>query len=349
MRSFVTDTIFKRDIFSETVAGRFEDDADGQRIVFRNIAATPLWSRALARLLARRERRALKAVDGIEGVPRLLAVVREGHYRTWIDGTPLHFSHPGDSQYYRDARRLLRDLRRHGITHNDLAKPQNWLARPDGTAAVIDFQLASIHRRRGLIFRLMAYEDLRHLLKQKRAYAPAQLTAREKSLLARKSLPARLWMRTAKPLYNGITRGLFGWSDGEGTRDRLERETPAIISSLRAVPGVGEVALFAFPKRARGTGIYAFVECAGANAGPALRTALAGLHVDHIQPVLALPRRKDGSARSDILRLVALNQMDAIEALIADDKALAADLRQIAGARLNTSDRRAPDADKGSL
>jgi RIO-like serine/threonine protein kinase len=164
MRSFVTDTIFKRDIFSETVAGRFEDDADGQRIVFRNIAATPLWSRALARLLARRERRALKAVDGIEGVPRLLAVVREGHYRTWIDGTPLHFSHPGDSQYYRDARRLLRDLRRHGITHNDLAKPQNWLARPDGTAAVIDFQLASIHRRRGLIFRLMAYEDLRHML-----------------------------------------------------------------------------------------------------------------------------------------------------------------------------------------
>ena len=45
--------------------------------------------------------------------------------------------------------KLLREMRRAGVTHNDIAKPQNWLMTPEGRAAVIDFQLASVHESAG--------------------------------------------------------------------------------------------------------------------------------------------------------------------------------------------------------
>ena len=66
----------------------------------------------------------------------LHSVDRDGLYRSWTEGTPLHLARPADPAWYRDAHRLLREFRRRGITHNDLAKPQNWLMTPDGRAAV---------------------------------------------------------------------------------------------------------------------------------------------------------------------------------------------------------------------
>ena len=35
-------------------------------------------------------------------------------------------------------------------------------------------------------------------------------------MLARKSLPTRVWMATGKKVYYGITRGLFRFTDREG-------------------------------------------------------------------------------------------------------------------------------------
>src|SRR5690606_20252902 len=131
---------------------------------------------------------------------------------------------------------------------------------PDRRAAVIDFQLTSVHRRRGKLFRIMAREDLRHLLKQKRAYAPNLLTATERRMLAQKALPARLWMATAKPLYNFITRRLMNWSDGEGTEDRMTREGALVRATLLEDPAVQDVVLCTYALPARGVGLYGFVE-----------------------------------------------------------------------------------------
>ena len=47
-------------------------------------------------------------------------------------------------------------------------------------------------------------------------------------MLHQKALPSRIWMATGKKLYNFITRRLMNWSDGEGTEDRIDRETPAL-------------------------------------------------------------------------------------------------------------------------
>lgn len=339
-QDFIPVATLKRDVFSETVKGHFAA-APGDPVIRRIVSASPWWSRPMAWMLARREIAALKAVAGVAGTPQLRSVDGDGLYRSWSHGAPLHLARPAGREFYRSAFVLLRELRRRGVTHNDLAKPQNWLMTPDGHAAVIDFQLASRHRRRGAFHRLMAYEDFRHLLKQQRAFAPQLLTPTGARILARRSWPSRLWMATGKRVYNGLTRGLFDWSDGEGSGDRIEREGKATIAALMAYPGVTAVALSVYPLPKTGVGLYAFCEAAAVNAA-----ALASAHrarggsADVVQVVPALPRREDGAIRDELLHLVAMNRAAEIDELTRTDAALAAVMGPIMDGRLNLGDRR---------
>jgi hypothetical protein len=108
--------------------------------------------------------------------------------------------------------------------HNDLAKEPNILVVGNGRPAFVDFQLAWHAPGRGRLFRILAYDDLRHLLKHKRSYCADELTNRERRILARPSLPSRLWMRIVKPPYLFLTRRVLGWADREGASDRGERQ-----------------------------------------------------------------------------------------------------------------------------
>ena len=343
MPRFISTTVLKRDVFSETHKGYCEDAPD-VAVIRRIVSAAPWWSKPVAWRLARQEIRGLEAVKGIPGTPTILKTDKDGLYRLWADGTPLHLARPQDAFWYKDARRLLHAMRRVGITHNDIAKPQNWLVLPDGSAGVIDFQLAKLHKRRGRLYRIMAYEDRRHLIKQKRSFAPHLLTPAERRILARRSLPSRIWLMTGKKLYNAVTRGIFNWSDGEGTGDRIDLEGPAIIAALKRHPAVTDVALAVYPFPRKGTGLYAFAEAPdGVNADDL--AALQGSHVkkggaDLIQPVARLPRHADGTPRDDILRLIAMNQMTELDALVAGDPDMAAIAADIAAGRLNFTDRR---------
>lgn len=127
---------------------------------------------------------------------------------------------PRDPAYFRAARALVASIHRKGIAHNDLAKEPNWLVTPDGAPALVDFQLACVARRRGRLFRALAREDLRHLLKHKRSYCPGTLTARERRVLATPGPLSRAWSAAAKPVYLFLTRRVFGWADREGAGDR---------------------------------------------------------------------------------------------------------------------------------
>lgn len=333
---FTPVAVIKRDHFSAIVQGHAPGDPE-TRLVLRDLTGLPWYTRGLARWLARREARALAAVQGIEGTPRLIRADRDGILRGWTEGLPLNLSPPRDRAWYADARRILRQMRRRGVSHNDLAKPQNWLHLPDGRAGVIDFQLAHVHRSRGGLYRLMGYEDLRHLLKQKRRYRPDLLTPSERRMLGRRSLPARVWMATGKRLYKFVTRRLIGWSDGEGTENRLSREGPALIAAARALSGVRDAALCTYPLPSAGTGLYAFVETDLPTE--ALRPALPRGQVALVQPVVALPRGADGAPRQDVLQLVAMNRVDEVQAMIARDPGLEAALAPILAGRLNLSDR----------
>ena len=127
---------------------------------------------------------------------------------------------PADIAWFTAAARLLRRLHCAGVVHNDLAKEPNILVLDDGSPAIIDFQLAAHSHRRGRLFRIAAYEDLRHLLKHKRTYRADRLTQRERDILANPSPVSRMWMGTVKPIYLFVTRRVLGWADREGARDR---------------------------------------------------------------------------------------------------------------------------------
>lgn len=135
----------------------------------------------------------------------------------------MHHAKPTDADYFRRALRLLRRLHARDVVHNDLAKEPNLLVAADGRPAFVDFQMAWLAPGRGRLFRLLAYDDLRHLLKHKRTYCAHRLTGRQRRILATPSLPSRLWMRIVKPPYLFVTRRLLGWADREGASDRGER------------------------------------------------------------------------------------------------------------------------------
>jgi RIO-like serine/threonine protein kinase len=197
--------------------GRIEVvERDGVRMIRRDIAAARWWARSLARRAAAREARALGRLDGVEGVPVLLGW--DGHelLRGYIGGAPMQQTQPRERGYYRDALRLLTRLHRRGIVHNDLAKEPNWLVRDDGSPALVDFQIAWTRGRRGRLFRLLAREDLRHLLKHKRTYCAEALSARQRTILITPALHSRLWRATGKRLYKLIARRVFGYWDNEG-------------------------------------------------------------------------------------------------------------------------------------
>ena len=210
------DQLLKKDLFGEIrhVA------TEGQAHIVRDSSAASGWIRWFARRMLRREARILAIMDDVVGVPKLLSVERDRLTRSYLAGSSMHVARPTNPDYFKNAAKLLRTLHRIGIVHNDLAKEPNLLVFEDNSPGLLDFQLAWFAPRRGRLFRLLAYDDLRHLLKHKRYYCPDNLTLRELAILSNPSLPSRIWMRTVKPTYMFVTRRLIRWSDREGASDR---------------------------------------------------------------------------------------------------------------------------------
>ena len=336
--------LLKRDVFSTVERGRFRSDA-GEEVdaVLRRLDQVPAWTFPLALHLFTRERRALALARDLNVGPKLLWAGKRVLLRGVIDGVALHLAKPyGDVAYFRSAKVALRRLHRAGICHNDLAKEQNWLRGSDGLAYLTDFQLAACFKRRSRLFRIAAYEDLRHLLKHKRSYAPEALTPRERKVLAKKSAVASVWLKTGKKVYQAITRGLFNFTDREGGGRRLVNDAPVLIDLIRKNPDVRDTAIVAFADRRVGVGLYAFVEADRTALEKQLRSELSSAKgvkpPEHIQVVHALPRDAAGKPRTEILQLVAMNQVDLIEPLIKNDVDRAF-LKDILESRKNLRDR----------
>ena len=335
--------LLKRDVFSSVERGRFRT-ADGEvDAILRRIDQVPRWSYLLAGHLFRRERHALTVARGLDVGPALLWGGRQALVRGYIDGVALHLVKPtGNVAYFRSAKQALRRLHRAGVCHNDLAKEQNWLVGRDSRAYLTDFQLAACFKRRSRLFRILAYEDLRHLLKHKRSYAPAALTPKERQILSRKSLVASLWLMTGKKVYQAITRGLFNFTDREGGGRRLVNDAPVLVEKIRKNPAVRDAAIVAFPDRRVGVGLYAFVESDQASLEAKLKGDLSvpggPKPPEHIQIVTALPRDASGKPRIEFLQLVATNQLDLIETMITNEPDRAF-LQAILESRKNFRDR----------
>ena len=211
--SAVEVTALKADSF-----GRIALMRDGSGLfVRRDLRHVPWWLRLPAWWLARREALALRKIDGLVATPQLLRWDGRRLDRSYMAGAAMYQNPPhGDRAYFQRARRLLQQLHRRGLAHNDLAKEANWLVLTDGTPAIIDFQLATRGDPRSRWMRLLAREDLRHLLKHKRTYCRDALTPVERRLLKRHSWVREAWFATGKPVYRFITRRLLKWEDNEG-------------------------------------------------------------------------------------------------------------------------------------
>jgi hypothetical protein len=335
--------LLKRDVFSTVERGRFKSEAGDVDAVLRRLDEVPWWSFVLARHLFARERKALALAKGLDAGPDLLWAGDRALVRGFINGVALHLAKPhGNVAYFRSAKQMMRRLHRAGITHNDLAKEQNWLVGHDGHCYVTDFQLAACFSSRSRLFRIAAYEDLRHLLKHKRTYAPDALTPKERKILARKSLFARIWLMTGKKVYRAITRGLFNFTDREGGGRRLVNDAPVLMDLIRRNPGVRDAAIVAFADRRTGVGLYAFVEAEQSALETQLQDELAAAKgpkpPEHIQVVHALPRDASGRPRTELLQLVAMNQIDLIEPMLTSDSDRAF-LKDILDSRKNLRDR----------
>ena len=208
--------LLKKDLFGEVRLEFADDDA---RIV-RDAALARFWLRWLARWLMRREARALAALDDIAGVPTVISASRDRLERRHLPGSPMHHARPTDPEYYKHALTLLRRLHAADVVHNDLAKEPNLLVDPDGQPAFIDFQLAWHAPGRGRLFRALAHDDIRHLLKHKRTYCPERLTQRQLAIHAAPYPLSKRWMLLVKPPNRFITRRLLGWADRDGASDR---------------------------------------------------------------------------------------------------------------------------------
>lgn len=197
--------------------GHIERVQAGDEIFVRRDTRSAHWLlRGLARWAARHEARGLERLQGLDGVPQLRRWDGDVLERSYLAGAPMHVAQPRDPHWYRRAHRLLRALRERGLAHNDLAKEPNWLVRDDGSPAVLDFQICWISRRRSGWFRMLAREDLRHLLKHKRTYCPGALTPTERRVLKRRSWLARTWKASGKRVYKYIARRWFGYWDDDG-------------------------------------------------------------------------------------------------------------------------------------
>ena len=335
--------LLKRDVFSTVERGRFRVDFGEVDAVLRRLDQVPPWSYPLARHLFARERRALTLARDLDVGPKLLWAGRQALVRGFIDGVALHLAKPhGDLAYFQSAKLALRKLHRAGICHNDLAKEQNWLRGNDGRAYVTDFQLAACFKTRGRLFRIAAYEDLRHLLKHKRSYAPSALTPMERKILARKSFVASIWLMTGKKVYPAITRGLFNFTDREGGGRWLVNDAPVLIEMIRKNPYVRDTAIVAFADRRTGSGSTRLSRptsrrwksnCAANYRRQAERQA-AGAHPGGACP--AARRRRQAAYRDPAHS--PRNQLDLIEPLITSETDRAF-MKDILESRKNLRDR----------
>jgi RIO-like serine/threonine protein kinase len=206
--------VLKHDTF-----GTIRLDICDSRVVRSMADAAPL-ARGIARRLARREAAALRRLDQKLNCPALLELTQDRLVRSFLPGQPLYAAQFDTREFFRTALRQMRVMHACNVVHNDLAKEANWICMPGDHAGIVDFQIAAVFEKRGRLFRTLAWEDLRHLLKHKAHYAEQALTRRQRDILARPLWPARIWRRLFKPVYNFVTRRILGWPERNSALER---------------------------------------------------------------------------------------------------------------------------------
>jgi RIO-like serine/threonine protein kinase len=167
---------------------------DDARAVLKDYAhADPWFRRLVGPLSARREARALRLLEGVAGVPRLIRRIgRDAILMEYIDGVSGRDLRRGDyaPDFFVKFYKLIDAIHARGVAHCDLRSTGNILRTPGGDPVFVDFVA---HMRRNSwwnpitrwAYRKLCEADYTAVARLKRSHAPELLTPDEQAALAR--------------------------------------------------------------------------------------------------------------------------------------------------------------------
>ncbi len=186
--------------------------AEAEGWVLKDFIKRPLWIRVFVswRSLAR-EVRALKGLQGIDGVPRFgckidkdafvmerLAAKRLPHRREYIPS----------AQTFKALENLIEEMHAAGWAHGDLRR-KNILVDDKGSPYLIDFATA-INAKAGpisrFIYKRMSVVDRVNIARIKKAYSEDLLNESERELLSHQPLHLRTGRFIRKKIYRPLKR-----------------------------------------------------------------------------------------------------------------------------------------------
>lgn len=170
-------------------------DRFGRPEVVKSIVHTPVWTRRLlGRRLLAREVRALRRLDGIEGLPRLIEWRGPDAFAmTVVDGEPLSAANRARAvaDYPEQLASLVASIHARGVVHLDLRGRRNVLVRRNGLPGVVDVGAAVLT---GPWTRLFSWVDRSGVLKVKVQWWPERTSEVERRMARRHALLRRLWI-----------------------------------------------------------------------------------------------------------------------------------------------------------
>ncbi len=170
-------------------------------LLIKDVRGMHSWVRSLyGRRVLRREERALAALAGMPGVPRLYGRIdADAIASEYFAADPLRRSFAPERMRVAclGLGERVAQLHSRGVVHLDLRQKRNILVDPDGVVFLIDFQSAWVlgpNGWRGWCLRRLAWLDRSAVLKFKARYAPDLLDARARRAAARFAWLTRLWV-----------------------------------------------------------------------------------------------------------------------------------------------------------
>lgn len=171
------------------------DGAQG-RVVEKTYRARSLPVRLIGRLLVARESYIYEKLQGIQGIPPLMAAADRYTLTTgYMGGSNLReaLTKP-EAAYFRRLETLVDAMHDRGVIHLDLRNRRNYGVDEAGHPYLVDFATALYLPQQGLLFRLLRQIDRAGCLKVKGKIAPELLSAGEERRRQRGRRLSRLWL-----------------------------------------------------------------------------------------------------------------------------------------------------------
>jgi predicted Ser/Thr protein kinase len=169
-------------------------EIDGQKAVIKDFSATPFFFKnIIAPYLVRRETQALRALQGVPGVPRFYGKIdRRSFALEYIDGKPISELAPDElnEEIFARVQQVIDCIHERQVAHGDLKRRTNFMVTARKEVVIVDYASAVIggHWWRPVtnwVQRQIAEIDNKAVAKIKKLGAPDLMTPQDWDLLYR--------------------------------------------------------------------------------------------------------------------------------------------------------------------